>query len=186
MNVIWRTLFVIWRARRALRRDGVLPPTTVTTIALRTLPTDIDILGHMNNGRYLSLFDLGRWDSLIRAGIYGAMKENGWYAVVSNASVTFRKSLALWQEFAVESRFWGHDEKGLYLEQRAVVNGEVYARLIVRARILRRSGGTVSHEELFTAIHRPDNLPDVAPWVLEWAKASALPPTKAPAPSTWD
>ena len=33
----------------------------------------------------------------------------------------------------------------------------------------------VPHEELFEALHRPDNLPELAPWVHEWAAASALP-----------
>ena len=185
VNVIWRTLLVIWRARRMLRRDGVLAPATVTRITLTTLPTDIDVLGHMNNGRYLSLFDLGRWDLLTRAGILRALRENSWYAVVSSETVTFRKSLQLWQRFTLESRFVGHDDKALYLEHRAVVNGEVYARAIIRARMLRRSGGTVSHDELFGALGRPDDLPDVQPWVHEWARASALPPTRAPAPSDW-
>ena len=183
--MIWRTILVIWRARRQFRRDGVLVPSTVTRIRLTTLPTDIDILGHMNNGRYLSLFDLGRWDLLTRTGILQALRENSWYAVVSSATVTFRKSLGLWQRFTLESRFIGHDEKALYLEHRAVVDGEIYARVIIRARMLRRSGGTVTHEELFAAVGTPDNLADVQPWMLEWAQASALPPTKAAAPSDW-
>ena len=52
---------VIFAARRRVRRGQGLAPTAVGRIRLTTLPTDIDILRHMNNGRYLSLFDLGRW-----------------------------------------------------------------------------------------------------------------------------
>ena len=68
---------------------------------------------------------------------------------------------------------------------RAVVDGEVYAEMIVRARFLRRSGGIVPHEELFQALHRPDNLPELAPWIVEWAASSALPSTRVAAPSVW-
>lgn len=186
MNVIWRTLLVILSARRRVRRGKRLEPTAVGRIRLTTLPTDIDILRHMNNGRYLSLFDLGRWDLLIRTGLFDAMKERGWYAVVSSETVTFRKSLELWQRFEVESRFTGHDDKALFLEHRAVVDGEVYARVIVRARMLRRTGGTVAHDELFGALGRPEGLPGVEDWVHDWAEASGLPPTKAPAPSVWE
>jgi len=100
--------------------------------------------------------------------------------------VTFRKSLQLWQQFIVESRLIGHDDKAVYLEHRAVVDGEIYARAIIRARLLKRSGGTLSHDELFAAIGRPDGIPDVEPWVHEWAAASALPPTRADAPSVWE
>ncbi len=185
MNVIWRTLLVILRARLRSRREAPLAPTEVGRIRLTTMPSDIDILRHMNNGRYLSLFDLGRWDLLIRTGLFDAMKQRGWYAVVSNETITFRKSLELWQRFEVETRFIGHDDKALLMEHRAVVDGEVYARAIVRARMLRRSGGTVSHEELFAAVGRPEGLPDVEDWIHDWAAASALPPTKAPAPSVW-
>ena len=63
--------------------------------------------------------------------------------------------------------------------------GEVYARAIVRARMMKRSGGTLSHDELFAALGRPDGLPDVEPWVHDWAAASALPSTRAEAPSVW-
>lgn len=186
VNVIWRTLLVILGARRRVRRGKTLDPNAVGSIRLTTLPTDIDILRHMNNGRYLSLFDLGRWDLLIRTGLFDAMNERGWYAVVSSETVTFRKSLQLWQRFEVQSRFIGHDEKALFLEHRAVVKGEVYAKVIVRARMLRRTGGTVSHEELFAAVGKPEGLPEIDAWVHDWAAASALPPTRSAAPSVWN
>ena len=185
VNVIWRTLLVMWRARRRLRRDGRIAPGDVGRIRVSTLPTDIDVLRHMNNGRYLSLFDLGRWDLLVRTGMADAMKSNGWYAVVSAETVTFRKSLQLWQRFDIESRLLGHDDRAIYLEHRAVVDGEIYARAIIRARMLKRSGGTLSHQELFAAVGRPEGLPDVEAWVHEWATASALPSTRAEAPSHW-
>ncbi len=186
VNVIWRTLLVILGARRRVRRGKTLDPNAVGTIRLTTLPTDIDILRHMNNGRYLSLFDLGRWDLLIRTGLFDAMNERGWYAVVSSETVTFRKSLELWQRFDVQSRFVGHDEKALFLEHRAVVDGEVYAKVIVRARMLRRTGGTVSHDELFGALGKPEGLPEIDEWIHDWAAASALPPTRSAAPSVWN
>ncbi|HTN54884.1 MAG TPA: acyl-CoA thioesterase [Microbacterium sp.] len=185
MNVIWRTLLVILRARLRLRRGRRLDAAGIGRVRLTTLPTDLDILRHMNNGRYLSLFDLGRWDLLIRTGLFDAMKGRGWYAVVSSETVTFRKSLQLWQRFEVESRFIGHDDRALFLEHRAVVDGEVYARVIVRARMLRRSGGTVGHEELFAAVGKPEGVPEIDEWIHDWAAASALPSTRTPAPSVW-
>lgn len=185
MNVLWRTLIVMLTARRRLRGSGRLGPTEIGRVRVTTLPTDIDLLRHMNNGRYLSLFDLGRWDLLVRTGLWDVMKRHGWYAVVSSETVTFRKSLNLWQRFDIESRMIGHDDKAVYLEHRAVVDGEVYARAIIRARMMKRSGGTLSHEELFAAVGRPEGIPEVDEWVHEWAAASALPPTRAEAPSVW-
>lgn len=185
MNVIWRTLLTIWRAKAAARRGGTIPPSSVGRIRLRTLPTDLDLLGHMNNGRYASLFDLGRFDLLIRTGVWPVLAERGWYGVVASETLTFRKSLRLWQRFEVESRLMGHDERSVYLVHRAVVDGEVYAEMIVRTRFLRRSGGTVPHEELFAALHRPDDLPPIPEWVHAWAEGAALPSRRSPAPSVW-
>ncbi len=185
MNVLWRTLLIHVLARLRLRRHGRLAPREVGRIRLTTLPTDIDVLRHMNNGRYLSLFDLGRWDLLVRTGFMDAMRTHGWYGVVSSETITFRKSLNLWQRFELQSRMLGHDDKALYMEHRAMVGEEMYARAIIRIRMLKRSGGTLSHDELFAAVGRPDDLPDVEPWVHDWATAAALPSTRQPAPSDW-
>lgn len=155
-------------------------------MSIRVLPTDIDLLRHMNNGRYLSLFDLGRWDLLTRTGLLSAMTKQGWYAVVAAETITFRRSLELGQRFELETRLIGHDDRAVYLEHRALVKGEIYARAMIRARILRRAGGTVPHDELFAAVGRPEGLPDIEPWVHDWAAGSALPSTKRPAPSVWE
>lgn len=173
------------RARARVRRDGRLDATAVSRIRLTTLPTDLDILRHMNNGRYLSLVDLGRFDLLVRTGMMGAMRRHGWYAVVSAETVTFRKSLRLWQRFDVESRLIGHDDRAIFLEHRVVRDREIYARVVVRARMVKRSGGTLSHDELFATIGRPEGVPEVDDWIHDWADATRLPSTRRPAPSEW-
>lgn len=149
------------------------------------MPTDLDIIGHMNNGRYLSLFDLGRWDLMVRTGLFDILKNRGWYPVVAAETISFRRSLELWQAFDIETRMIGHDGKSIYLEHRAVVGGEIYTRAVVRARILRRSGGPVPHDEILEALGHDGELPEIDAWMKEWAAASALPSTKDPAPSVW-
>ncbi len=186
VNVIWRTILIHLQARRRVRRGQTLPMSGLSRIRLTSLPSDIDVLMHMNNGRYLSLFDLGRWDLLVRTGMWDVMRAHDWYAVVSAETITFRKSLQLWQRFDVESRMLGHDDRAVYMEHRVVVDGEIYTRAIVRARLLRRAGGTLPHDELFAAIGVPDGLPQIEPWVREWAAASRLPSTRTPAPSVWE
>lgn len=168
-----------------LRRNGPIALDAVGRVRLRTLPTDIDLFRHMNNGRYASLFDLGRFDLLVRAGFWDIMRVRGWYPVVASESFTFRRSLRLWQRFTVESRVIGHDDRSVYLVHRAVVRGEIYAEAIVRGRFLRVGGGTVPHEELFGALDQPIDFPPLPEWVTAWAEASALPSTRRPAPSTW-
>jgi len=157
----------------------------VARTAFRVLPTDLDVLRHMNNGVYLSILDLGRLALLRRYGILATFRRNGWYPVVVSETISFRKSLQPWQRFEVESRILGYDERAVYVEQRFVRDGEIYAQAFVRARILRRTGGVVPIPELLAQVPpAPAGLraPD---WLLQWGEDAALPSTRAEAPSTW-
>ena len=68
MNLYLRLLLMSLRAR-AGRGGRPLSIWDTAVTAFRVAPTDLDVLGHMNNGRYASLFDLGRFDLLVRTGI---------------------------------------------------------------------------------------------------------------------
>jgi acyl-CoA thioesterase FadM len=185
MHMIFRTLLLFWRSPRAGRRGTPIGHYDVGRLAMRTLPTDLDLNRHMNNGVYLSVLDLGRFDLLIRNGIWDILRGRGWYPVVVSETITFRKSLNLWQKFVIETRVSGYDEKAVFVDQRIVVNGEVYAQAVIRARFLKKRGGTVSVAELIDAIGTvpPDlRLPE---WQVRWGRDVALPSTSAPAPSEW-
>ena len=185
MHMIFRTLLLFWRAPRAGRRGTPIGHYDVGRLAMRTLPTDLDLNRHMNNGVYLSVLDLGRFDLLIRNGIWDILRGRDWYPVVVAETISFRKSLNLWQKFVIETRVSGYDEKAVYVDQRIVVDGEIYAQAVVRARFLKKRGGTVSVAELIDAIGTvpPDlQLPE---WQLRWGKDVALPSNTVPAPSEW-
>jgi len=149
------------------------------------MPADLDILGHMNNGVYLSIMDLGRLDLLVRAGIWKKFDRLGYYPVVANESISFRRSLQPWQRYVLETRIVGYDDRAVYVEQRFVVGGEVFARAFVRGRFLKKSGGIVTMDELSdaTGIDTTDRPP--AAWLARWAADVALPGTRAAAPSEW-
>ncbi|WP_223695305.1 acyl-CoA thioesterase [Leifsonia poae] len=151
----------------------------------RVLPTDLDILKHMNNGVYLSIADIGRFDLLTRSGVWAIFKKRGWYPVVASETITFRKSLELWQPFIVESRILGFDEKAVYVEQRFTVDGEIYTQAFIRGRFLKRAGGIVTIEELLDAVGPAPTEVTVPEWLTQWGADAALPPTKADAPSVW-
>jgi len=155
-----------------------------------TSPTDLDILRHMNNGVYLSIMDVARFDMLHRTGVWKIFMERGWYPVVVAETISFRKSLTVGQRFTVESRILGFDAKAVYVEQRFVrpdASGapEIYAHGFIRGRFLKRTGGVVPIEELQAAVGiAPDNV-TVPAWLLEWSDDVAMPATRAPAPSIW-
>lgn len=182
MHLLFRTLLLM----RTARRRSALGIHDVAVTPFRVLPTDIDILRHMNNGVYLSIMDLGRMDLLVRSGVWAAFQRLGFYPVVASETITFRKSLQPWQRFDVETRIAGYDAKSVYIEQRFVVDGEIYAQGFVRGRFLKRSGGTVALPELAEAIGVDTSTLTLPEWIERWAAEVALPPTRAEAPSTWN
>ncbi len=179
--MIFRTLLHLLKSRRRTP----LGVHDVGTVRLRVLPTDLDVLGHMNNGVYFSIMDLGRMDLMIRSGIWPKMRARGIYPVMAMESMTFRKSLQPWQLFDVETRIVGYDKKGsAYTEQRFVVDGEIYAQAITRARFLTKRG-VVTIDELSVVTGVDVAGKTVPDWITRWAADVALPNTKMAAPSTW-
>lgn len=114
----------------------------------RVLPTDLDVLRHVNNGVYLSFMDLGRMDLLQRAGLMGELNRRGWYPVVTAESIGFRRSLTLFQRFEIVTRVLGWDDRSFYLDQRVVRGDDFIARAMIVGRFLRREGGSVAPAEV--------------------------------------
>jgi acyl-CoA thioesterase FadM len=168
-----------------LRRRPPIHFTDVGRLDLRVMPTDIDFAGHMNNGFYLSVMDLGRIDLLIRSGIWAKIRTVGISPVMANATITFRRSLKPWQRYTIETRMIGFDAKAVYVEQRMVVDGQIWAKSTQRARFVRRDGRAVPTAELIEVSGIDVSDLPVPPWVERWAKDVALPPARGEAPSDW-
>ncbi len=180
---LWLRLIVqlvSWRTRSPLQIHEVAKR------KLRVWPTDLDIYAHMNNGVFLTILDLARYDHGKRTGIWNKWKKLGWYPVVVAENITFRKSLELWQEFTLESKVIGWTDEAFYFEQRFVVKHQIYARAVVRIRFLKRSRGIVTPQELLEVTPWTGPVPKLPEWVAAWSKSSSLPKGKEPAPSNWD
>jgi acyl-CoA thioesterase FadM len=152
----------------------------------RVWPTDLDVFKHMNNGVFLTLLDVSRYDLALRSGAWQRWKKLGWYPVVVAETVTFRKSLMPWQSFDIESKLIGWDDQAIYFDQRFVVADEIYTQAIVRIRFLKRSRGILTPMEVIEGTGTFQGEHPVLPeWVKQWAANSALPKGKEPAPSVW-
>jgi YbgC/YbaW family acyl-CoA thioester hydrolase len=180
MHLLLRTLLLLFRSGRRQRlsvwESGSLP--------LRVLPTDIDIALHVNNGMYLSLMDLGRFDLMVRSGVWKQMRRRGWTPVVAAETITFRKSLQLWQQYTIETRIIGLDTKAIYFEQRMVADGEIYARAYIAARLVTK-GGPVGRAEILQEFGGPPKDLVLPEWIHQWRESSSLPGSRTPAPHLW-
>jgi acyl-CoA thioesterase FadM len=179
--MLLRTLLMMVTSRRRSPLDF----RAVGRITMRVMPNDLDLLRHVNNGIYLSLMDLGRMDLMIRCGTWQKLRQRGWYPVAASVTVTYRRSLRLWQRYVLETKIIGLDDKACYLEQRFVRDGEVYVVATMRARFLKKSGGTVSVAELAELVGIDPATMPIPEWMSRWAGDVALPPARASFPSDW-
>ena len=149
MHMIWRTIW-IFLTKRFFKKAEL---NEVTEYTMRVLPTDLDLLFHVNNGIYFSLMDFGRWDMIFRNGVYDACMKRGWYSVVAGETIKFKKSLKLWDKFTLQTQLVSHDDKNIFIQQKFICRGELMATGLVRVRVLKRSGGTVLTDEIFKEIN---------------------------------
>ncbi len=131
-------------------RMGVLEESRVT---MRVWPWEMDFNLHLNNGRYLSLMDLGRVDLLVRSGIGRVVLSRRWLPVLGGATMRFRRPLGPLQTFELVTRLVGWDEKWIYLEQRFEAEGKAAAQGYVQALFL-GPGGKVPTRKLLEALGR--------------------------------
>jgi acyl-CoA thioesterase FadM len=136
-------------------------------------PPDLDVLWHVNNGVYLSMLDVARVDLMLRSGMARRLTRAGIYPVVAAETIRFRRSLQLFQAFEVETRVLGWDDKAFLLEHRFLRGDELVAEAVVRARFLRRKGGSVASRELLQLIGREQPTPELPGWIAAWNQQNA-------------
>ena len=158
MNLWFRLLWLYWHLRRA-PAVGLLDE---VVLDLRVLPTDLDALGHMNNGRYLPLMDLGRLALMARSGLSAIARRNGWFPLVRGIEIEYLKPLGPGRRFRLHTRLLSWDRKWLYLEQRFVVGDTIHARAHVRG-LLRGREGNVATATLLASLGAADLEPPAPP-----------------------
>ena len=150
---------------------GEAHPLDETRFALRVWPNDIDLYGHMNNGRYLMLMDIGRWDHGLRTGLVRTAARRGWKPVLGAATVRFRRELRALARFELATRISCWDHKWLFVEQSFEQGGEICAWAGVKV-VFKSGRKTVSPQELLSAVGVEDPIsPQPSPELGQWIRA---------------
>lgn len=134
-------------------------------------PHDLDIWLELNNGRVLTLFDIGRIVLFRRIGIAGTMRANGWGGTIAGSSVRYRRRLRAFDRFEMRTRLLGWDEKFFYFEQAMWRHGHCTSHVLLRAAITDRNGLVRSARVEEAAGLVPS--PSLPVWVQAWAEADA-------------
>ncbi|MGL4397002.1 MAG: acyl-CoA thioesterase, partial [Hyphomicrobium sp.] len=88
MNLWFR---LIWMLLTSGLRPRLHLPGGTSAVRFRVWPNDLDLMRHMNNGRYLTLMDLGRTDLMLCSGLWRVALANKWTPIASAVVIRFRR-----------------------------------------------------------------------------------------------
>ena len=142
------------------------------------------MFAEMNNGRHLTLYDLGRFDLAIKCGLDKVLRQQRWGLVVAGASLRFRKRIRMFDPVVMRTQLVGRDERWFYFEQAMLVRGEPCSSTLMRTAVTEK-GRVVPTDRVFDAMGLANEERIPPKWVLDWAGADngrPWPPNVMPDP----
>jgi acyl-CoA thioesterase FadM len=168
MSFLFRFLKVLFLALISPRATDPFAPSRLN---LRVWPNDLDLNVHVNNGRYLTLMDLGRLDLMMRNNGFKLWFGRGWQPLVALSMTRHFKALKVFQPFVLSSQLLGWDEKWIYFEQRFESRGKLYCVALVRG-LLAGAQGPIPTAQLLQEMKIPAQpSPELPSYVKDWIKA---------------
>ena len=169
MNLYLRLL---WTLLRGWKLPRVEPGDWIER-ELRVLPNDIDINGHMNNGRYLTLTDLLLVEYFVRCGFAAQLIKAGWRPMSGGAFITYRKGLKPLQSYRLRFRLAAADETWNFMRFEFLRrDGTLCAAGYMKGAVVGK-GGFVSNAKSYARVQRPFVLTPLPGAVQHWLAAEA-------------
>jgi len=148
MNLIFRLLYVL---TSSVFRPRLSVGKTTSELCLLTLPNDLDLNMHVNNGRYLTLCDLNRVDLFIRTGLARVMLEHGWMPIIAEHTMNYRKPLGVFKRFKATMHLTHWDEKYFFMTHCFTINDNIIAEGTSKG-VVRGKEGVISPEDVIAAV----------------------------------
>lgn len=134
-------------------------------------PHDLDMFLELNNGRALTLFDLGRLAMAQRAGLISVLKRENWGLTMAGSCARFRRRIHGFERFEIRSRVICWDARFTYIEQGMWKrNGECANHVLYRAAVTDKNG-LIPTENVMAALGLQIPPPQVPGWVAHWIAA---------------
>jgi len=139
------------------------------TISLMVLPQDLDPFLELNNGRYVTLLDLGRYGYGARVGINSFLKKNRWSLTIAGTYNEYRHRLRLFQKFELKTKIIGYDADWFYFFQKIERKGKTHMASIVKYAFTSKNG-IVKPKEVLAAMGENYDPSELPKWVTEIGK----------------
>ncbi len=138
-------------------------------------PWDLDPWVELNNGRTLTLYDLGRIALGLRTGLVPMLRARGWGLTVAGSSVRYRRRVRGFDRITMVTRCIGWDARFLYMEQAMWVRGDCTSHMLLRAALV-GPGGIVAPAEGARALGHGGESPALPGFATAWIEAEATRP----------
>jgi acyl-CoA thioesterase FadM len=139
-----------------------------SVLKMRVFLGDLDFYPELNNGRHLTLMDMGRIDLAQRTGLLRAVHKQKWGLVVAGASVRFRHRLKAFKRFRLHTRLVALDDRWFYFHQYTMRKAKIHSSALVRSGITSKQG-LVPVKKVLDALGMSDWNPGMPKWVKAWA-----------------
>lgn len=169
MNLYLR-LFWIWlraRGKPAIRLGDTIE------IELCVLPNDIDVNGHMNNGRYMTIADLALLEYFIRSGFLKAALRRGWRPMLGGSMISFRHGLPPFRRYTLRFTVACWDDRWSYMQFEFVYRGRSMAMGYAKGAAVGRQG-IVGTADISAALGIDPVSPPIPAGIAAWIAADRL------------
>ena len=121
----------------------------------------------VNNGRVLTLYDLGRFDLSIRMGLAKLLHRNKWGLVVAGSTVRYRRRIRMFEKVTIYTQVVGYEERWVYIVQSMWVKGEPASSILLRTGVTSK-GKVVPARDVIDALGIGEWNPALHSWVKDW------------------
>lgn len=130
-------------------------------------PWDLDFWFELNNGRTLSIYDLGRIPMASRLGLLTTLRKQSWGLTVAGSSVRYRKRVRAFDRLEMHSRVTTWDDRFIYLEQSMWHKGECTSHAMFRTAVT-DNNGIVTTDRVMASLGLDGPRPELPNWISDW------------------
>ena len=139
-------------------------------------PWDLDLWLELNNGRTLTIYDLGRIPLAVRTGLVRVLKEQRWGLTVAGSVVRYRRRVRVFDRVETHSRLLGWDQRFVYIDQSMwKTNGDCASQAVFRTAMTDKNG-IVAPDRVLQALQVDAPSPTLPDWVQHWIAAEDMRP----------
>ena len=125
-------MFDMIRAARRRKQPPTHGVLDTVSMEFRVGILDLDLNLHLRNHRYLRFMDRCRLEHAVVTGLLHRMIQARCNTVMANMEVSYIRELRPYQQFQVETRILGWDDKYVYYDQRFVSQGKLHTHVLLR------------------------------------------------------